>query len=150
MNTKTKTLSLTESQKRLILDGSIGKKITRRGVSIGGPDNGSFLYIYGDWMTKELGRSVFIMSDGNDLSLFWVFDLSSKIFLGMAKKVLPVRAMQSPAAPVDLKKIEIDCLMKICARKDVVIEQQAEMIETLEKKLFLALNKVHPMQRRRP
>lgn len=58
----------------------------------------------------------------------------------MATEVKRLRGM------LNIKRIETLCLMDICRRKDTVIRQQEEMIRRLEQRIYLALNKAHPVQ----
>jgi hypothetical protein len=108
--------------------------ITHEGINFRGD------LLWADWMESRQAEKVIVDDCDIFSGIYYIFDSRGKMFLGTAKK--------RSSTPVNIQKITIECLTEICLRKDEIIRQQAAMLERMEKKLFLALNRIHPLQRK--
>lgn len=128
-----KSSKLTAAQISKVLGNNL-YLITHDGINFSGD------LLWSEWMADRQTEKVIVDDSDFFSGIYYIFDATGKLFLGTARK--------RSDAPVDLQKITIRCLVEICSRKDTIIEQLESMNKRLERQLFLALNRIHPMQRK--
>lgn len=60
----------------------------------------------------------------------------------------PYQADRGLADQLLLKGIEVQCLVDICQRQATVIATQEKVVKLLEERLYQALNRFHPLQKK--